>query len=530
MASTTTSPARTPLASPPSAPSTPVKPKRRPPRYKNPETAALRTRCRTYLDETDYSLWSFTDFWGGDEAARVSCQEMWHRELLRIINADKDPQRAKAAVVARNKYKQRGQVSEVSNGSKAAKPKAKTQKHSGKSGIPDPPQPQLPPPAYEPSSPDIRSPNSKPLSLHEQKHESLSADRRWNLPTGRSVEDVLFSWVVSQSDEARRVGQVPRESYAHSYILDVEDPNIKRLFDDEEWGIIVSRLLPLPAVDDSLRSFMYKFADAKNTSELRHLLISTPYISPDKTYSLEKHGDQAWVHSALSSLVILYEHSLVSGNDNLEAWFQINVWGPIFDRCFQHIPNISVKRTESQSLSNTTRKNPHPPTTTRKCIGNRYDGLITHNRLEYGAVEDSKDYEYKKWASDSLKLVKVLHDQLRGLETEVRHVTTALEGFRCVGFLTAGLECRGLFMQYGGGHVCLLSRSEGYKVPEAISPVSKLIAVLVGVWQMREVVRASVGNLEDFLANTEMQFKVALGQMARLPAILPVCMDTDADF
>lgn len=147
----------------------------------------------------------------------------------------------------------------------------------------------------------------------------------------------------------------------------------------------------------------------------------------------------------------------MSGNDNLEAWFQINVWGPIFDRCFQHIPNISVKRyslslplllshiltqnpcsTESQSLSNTTRKNPHPPTTTRKCIGNRYDGLITHNRLEYGAVEDSKDYEYKKWASDSLKLVKVLHDQLRGLETEVRHVTTALEGFRCVGFLTAG--------------------------------------------------------------------------------------------
>lgn len=94
--------------------------------------------------------------------------------------------------------------------------------------------------------------------------------------------------------------------------------------------------------------------------------------------------------------------------------------------------------TESQSLSNTTRKNPHPPTTTRKCIGNRYDGLITHNRLEYGAIEDSKDYEYKKWASDSLKLVKVLHDQLRGLEAEVRHVTTALEGFRCVGFLTAG--------------------------------------------------------------------------------------------
>lgn len=424
---------------------------------------------------------------------------------------------------------QRGQVPGLLSGSKAAKPKAKTQKRGGKPGMSDSLPPQaLPPPAYEPSSPEVRS--SKPLSLHEQKHESLSADRRWNLPTGRSVEDVLFSWVVSQSDEARRLGQVPRESYAHSYILDVDDPHIRRLFDDKEWEAIISRLLPLPTVDDSLRSFMYKFASAKSTSELRRLLTSTPYLPPDEIYSLEKHADQAWVHSTLSSLVILYEHNLMSSSDNLEAWFQINIWGPIFDRCFQHVPNISIKRTESQSLPNTTRKNPHPSTTTRKCIGNRYDGLITHTRLEYGAVEDSKDYEYKKWTSDSLKLVKVLHDQLRSLEAEVRHVKTALEGFRCVGFLTAGLECRGLFMQYGGGHVCLLSRSDKYEVPESISPVSKLIAVLVGVWQMREAVRASVGNLEGFLADTEMMFKVALGQMVRLPAILPVCLDTDADF
>jgi hypothetical protein len=69
--------------------------------------------------------------------------------------------------------------------------------------------------------------------------------------------------VVSQSDEARRAGQVPRESYAHSYILDVDDEDIKLLFNNKEWDTIVSRLLPLPTVDDSLRSFMYKFADVR---------------------------------------------------------------------------------------------------------------------------------------------------------------------------------------------------------------------------------------------------------------------------
>lgn len=49
----------------------------------------------------------------------------------------------------------------------------------------------------------------------------------------------------------------------------------------------------------------------------------------------------------------------------------------------------------------------------------------------------------------------------------------------------AGLHCRGLYLQYGKGHVSLLRRSAKCEVPEDISPITDLIAVLVVVWQIR---------------------------------------------
>ncbi|RPB06936.1 hypothetical protein P167DRAFT_540488 [Morchella conica CCBAS932] len=160
----------------------------------------------------------------------------------------------------------------------------------------------------------------------------------------------------------------------------------------------------------------------------------------------------------------------MSCRENLEAWFQINIWGPIFDRCFQYIPKMSISRSESQSPSNCRRKNKNKPNTKdptssnlagpgnpatrgpadshrrgpaseRKVTGSKYDGLITHFSIEYGAVEDSKRFEEetaKKWVSDSLKLAKVLHDQMRCLEEKVKHDRDALGRFQCVGFVTAG--------------------------------------------------------------------------------------------
>lgn len=375
----------------------------------------------------------------------------------------------------------------------------------------------------------------KPPSPYEQQHRALPDDRKWCLPGGRFVEDVLFTWAVSRGENLK----VPRESYAHSYILDVDDPVIKSLFTTEEWDTIVSLVLPLPMVDVSLALYMHKFADVKTTTDLRHRLIATPYIPPGEVYSSDKHGHQAWFHLVLSSLTVLYEFDHMSRTDYLEAWFQMNIWGPIFDRCFQHIPKMSIIRSESQSPANSDRKNLGDAD--RKPIGKRYDGLVVHDKIEYGAVEDGRQFQgdkskrwtsgekSKKWISDSLKLVKLLHDQMRGLEGKVKHDKEALAGFQCVGFLTAGLNCQSLYLQYGKGNICVLKRSEILEVPTNISPLSSLIAVLVLVWAMREVVRNSVANLEAFLGNTEVQFRAAVDQTAHILAILPTCFDTDTE-
>lgn len=156
----------------------------------------------------------------------------------------------------------------------------------------------------------------KPPSPYEQQHRALPDDRKWCLPGGRFVEDVLFTWAVSRGENLK----VPRESYAHSYILDVDDPVIKSLFTTEEWDTIVSLVLPLPMVDVSLALYMHKFADVganiprdgisilifqvKTTTDLRHRLIATPYIPPGEVYSSDKHGHQAWFHLVLSSLFV----------------------------------------------------------------------------------------------------------------------------------------------------------------------------------------------------------------------------------
>lgn len=46
----------------------------------------------------------------------------------------------------------------------------------------------------------------------------------------------------------------------------------------------------------------------------------------------------------------------------------------------------------------------------------------------------------------------------------------------------------------------------------------------------QEAVRGSISNLEEFLGNTEILFRAAVQQTVFIPAILPTCFDTDAEF
>lgn len=209
---------------------------------------------------------------------------------------------------------------------------------------------------------------------------------------------------------------------------------------------------------------------------------------------------------------------------------------------------MTVVRSESQSAGNADRK--HDPAAARKPVGSKYDGIVVHAGTEFGAVEDGRVWEGvkgKKWREDELKVAKVLHDQLRALEGKVCGDREVLGRSRCAGFLTAGLHCQSIVLQYGNGHVCLLKRGDGCDVPESVKPLSSLIAAMVAVWKMRvsfsvsycredralmvkqEIVKGSMENLEAFMGNTEVMFRAAVEGAVRRPAILPICFDTDSE-
>lgn len=97
---------------------------------------------------------------------------------------------------------------------------------------------------------------------------------------------------------------------------------------------------------------------------------------------------------------------------------------------------------ESISTSASDRKNPHPlDPAKRKRIGHLYDGVLKIDDCEAGAMEHAKKFAGKgsrKWVSDSLKVVKVLHDMLYRLESRVNHSLPILRRLPVVGLVTGG--------------------------------------------------------------------------------------------
>lgn len=97
---------------------------------------------------------------------------------------------------------------------------------------------------------------------------------------------------------------------------------------------------------------------------------------------------------------------------------------------------------ESVSISASDRKNPRPlDPAKRKRIGHLYDGVLKIDDGEAGAMEHAKKFAgegSRKWVSDSLKVVKVLHDMLYHLESRVNHSLPILRRLPVVGLVTGG--------------------------------------------------------------------------------------------
>lgn len=152
--------------------------------------------------------------------------------------------------------------------------------------------------------------------------------------------------------------------------------------------------------------------------------------------------------------------------DHHEAWYDINVWSVIVDRCLQDIKGMVILRYvlksyptfsaltpkflhsgEPTSMASTLRKNrDRVDKAKRQRIGSRFDGLGQDDsgQFEYVAMEAARTFESEtcsKWLHDYQKVGKSLHDMLYRLQWLVNQDETVLEKLQLVGLVSAGMSC-----------------------------------------------------------------------------------------
>lgn len=179
---------------------------------------------------------------------------------------------------------------------------------------------------------------------------------------------------------------------------------------------------------------------------------------------------------------------------------------------------------ESKSLCTSDRKNSRPrPPGRRRRVGHLYDGILKIGGHEVGAAEHARQFmgeKQNKWVSDTLKVVKALHDMLYQLQLHVGGEAGPPGGLgrlQVIGVVTAGKcrdlppflwvnlqvvvgvgwRCQFLRMVYARGYICLLSGDDVREIPSCVENVSTLLELLGVLWRFRVSLLSPATNSEQ---------------------------------
>lgn len=91
----------------------------------------------------------------------------------------------------------------------------------------------------------------------------MDNDRKWYLPSGVCVENILYDYYK----------RAPKECAAHSWVIDTQDPSLQDCFDPDDWNAMCGEIPPLPDPDSKFVGSMLRFATVCNPSSF---LITLP--------------------------------------------------------------------------------------------------------------------------------------------------------------------------------------------------------------------------------------------------------------
>ncbi|RUS29967.1 hypothetical protein BC938DRAFT_480004 [Jimgerdemannia flammicorona] len=164
----------------------------------------------------------------------------------------------------------------------------------------------------------LSDPERKPLPISQLKvfqesYKNMRRSEMWLLSSGVYVEDILF----------KHGQKLSVESLVHSWIVDLNDTETANLFNNAEQSEIRRTIRKVPEVSQDYAQSLMRFI--RTADELRHIVETTSFRLEGEAYDREKYFDAEWV-------------------ENLNGWYDTNVWAPIVDRAFGKLYDVELVR------------------------------------------------------------------------------------------------------------------------------------------------------------------------------------------
>ncbi|CAB5207920.1 unnamed protein product [Rhizophagus irregularis] len=145
-------------------------------------------------------------------------------------------------------------------------------------------------------------------------------DIKWKLPSGSYVEGNYFNYTKD----------LPCECPSHSFILDIENGSIMKLFNKEDQEYIKTyNAMADPELEDGLMEYLVTFNET-DISKMRDKINAEIDMTP---YDPKKHFDYQYVYQ-----------------------FNSNIWNIIIDSCLIYLYTVEFIRGEGCSLASSERK------------------------------------------------------------------------------------------------------------------------------------------------------------------------------
>ncbi|KAF9112922.1 hypothetical protein BGX27_002587, partial [Mortierella sp. AM989] len=203
----------------------------------------------------------------------------------------------------------------------------------------------------------------------------------------------------------------------HSFMLDLNDPNVEKLFYKDDWEEITSDLPSQALYSEDTEIYMDKFVGVKSVLDLEELLKERP-MDPECQV----------IHYCLDQWLDLYKTTDPSPFSIIhslgESWWMQNAWGA--SRKLAHgVPHSFIIPGEKATLDSVDRINKNMAPTDHKRIGPKADLLwrtMIAPEQDWGAAEAACEWDPlgDKYRYESThKLPRQLHDILVGRTYDV---------------------------------------------------------------------------------------------------------------